>query len=218
VIEAKRRLGLPTLILMFALALFPVAVVVTSGFVMHWRVLGRHLMATVPILNLLLAMGLVGLLARRSRPAWALRASIAVACLALLTLSSMSLRFAERHNKDDYRGAVAIAQEAVSKGQRVWWAGAHLGANHYRLPGEFDFMGEMTGESKPVPCTDQPGAQPVAHTNRECLQRLAPPDVIILSKPDVFDGSGAIGEYLKAGGYIAVQRLPAFVVWRLPGV
>lgn len=213
-IEAKKRLGATTLVVLFALALFPVAVVVTSGFVMHWRVLGRHLIAMLPVVNLLLAVGMASLLVKSTRPAWMLRSAVAVACLLLLTVSSLSLRFSERHRKDDYRSAVAIAQEAVSKGQRVWWAAANLGANHYGLAGEFDFMGEMTGATKPIECADRSSVQPVAHASANCLQQLSSPDVVIFSKPDVFDASGAIAEYLKEGGFSPVQYLPAFVVWR----
>jgi hypothetical protein len=213
-IEAKKRLGATRLAVLCVLALFPVAVVVTSGFVMHWRVLGRHLIAMLPVLNLLFATGLGSLLVEDTRPTWAVRAAVAISCLVLLTISSLSLRFSERHRKDDYRAAVAIAQEAVKKGQRVWWAAANLGANHYGLVGEFDFMGEITGVSKPIECTDRPSVQPVAHASGECLKKLSVPDVVIFSKPDVFDASGVIAQDLIAGRYVEAQYLPAFVVWR----
>ena len=213
-IEVKKRLGVARLIVMCALALFPVAVVVTSGFVMHWRVLGRHLIAALPVLNLLFAMGLASLLVASRQPIGVVRSAVAVSCVVLLTISSLSLRFSERHRKDDYRAAVNVAQEAIAKGQRVWWAAANLGANHYGLAGEFDFMAEMTGKSKPFDCSDRAGAQPVAYMSRDCLQLLSPPDVVIFSKPDVFDASGAIADYLIVGKFTETQYLPAFVVWR----
>jgi hypothetical protein len=215
--ETTRFRGARELIFIGVLWLLPIAIVVISGFVMHWRVLGRHLIAALPILNILFALGLAELFETHSRRGQAFRSLVAVAFLLVMIYSSCSLRFSERHRKDDYRAAAAVAQQSASQGKRVWWAADYVGANYYRLPGEFDFMGVITGVDKLVECIDRPGVQAISNVSRECLQTLSPPDVVILSKPDLFDRSGEIAEYLKARNFEKVQVLPAFTIWRSSG-
>jgi hypothetical protein len=212
--EAKDRLGTSTLVAIVAFGLFPVLVVLFSGFAMHWRVLGRHLIAALPLLNLLLALGLTRLFEMDGHRGRALRWAIAAACLVLLTYSSLSLRFAERHRKDDYRAAAAIAQQGIAQGKRIWWAADSVGANYYGLPGQFDFMGELTGMHKPLACADVSGVQSVANASLDCLHAMSSPDIVILSKPETFDSRGEVGGYLKAGAFAKVQELPAFTVWQ----
>jgi hypothetical protein len=215
--QARNQLGARELLLLGVLGLFPVAVVIFSGFAMQWRVLGRHLIAALPLLNLLLALGLATLMHANGRRGQRVRWLLAVACLVFLTYSSLSLRFAERHRKDDYRAAAAIAQQGLAQGKRVWWAADSVGAAYYRLPGEFDVMGELTSTHKPLACSDLPGVQPVANASLSCLQALTAPDVVILSKPETFDTQGDIAGYLKAGQFAVVQSVPAFTVWRRSG-
>jgi hypothetical protein len=216
--QAQERLGrqpgTPGLMLMVGLGLFPVIVVVLSGFGMQWRVLGRHLIAALPLVNLLCALGLARMFETPLRRGRAVPWCLAAACLVLLTVSSLSLRFADRHRKDDYRAAATVAQQAVALGQRVWWAADSVGAQYYGLPGNFDFMGELTGFHKPLVCTDQAAVLSIANATLDCLQGLTPPDVLILSKPETFDIRGDIDRYLKWRGFVKVQDLPAFTVWR----
>ena len=215
--EARTRLGTREFLLVGALGLFPVAIVIFSGFAMQWRVLGRHLIAALPLLNLVLALGLATLLRADGRRGERMQWLLAATALLLLAYSSCSLRFSEAHRKDDYRAAAALAQRAIAKGQRVWWAADVIGARYYGLAGEFDVLGELTGQHKPLACDDLPGVQPIANASLECLRTLSPPDVIILSKPETFDSRGEIGRYLKAGRFARVQNLPAFTIWRPSG-
>lgn len=216
--EARRRLGTRELLWLGTLGLLPVVVVVFSGFAMHWRVLGRHLIAALPLLNLLWALGLASLLQAEGRPGQRWRWLLAASALMFLLYSSCALRFAEHHRKDDYRAAAALAQTAVAQGQKVWWAADVIGADYYGLPGEFDVLGELTGMHKPLPCSDRPGVQAVANASRQCLLALSVPDVVILSKPETFDIQADIAGYLKAGHFTIAQRLPAFTVWRRAAV
>ncbi|MDP3824274.1 MAG: hypothetical protein Q8R33_22610 [Burkholderiales bacterium] len=215
--EARARLGTRELFWLTALGLFPIVVVVFSGFAMHWRVLGRHLIAALPLLNLLWALGLATLLQTNGRPGrhwhWHWRWLLAASALLFLLWSSCALRFAEHHRKDDYRAAAALAQTAVAQGQKVWWAADVIGARYYGLPGEFDVLGELTGMHKPLPCSDRPGVQAVANASRQCLLTLSVPDMVILSKPETFDISADIAGYLTAGKFTMAQRLPAFTIW-----
>jgi hypothetical protein len=178
-------------------------------------VVGRHLFATVPVLNLVLALGLLRLW---DTPAGRLQAAgrlAAAACLAALALSALSMRFAERHAKDDYRLAAAIAQDALARGQRVWWAADYLGARYYRLPGSFDHIGELTGIHQPPSCADLPGVQATSNLSAECMRSLSAPDLVVFARPETFDKGGDIGRYLQAGRYAKVQQLPAIDIWRL---
>jgi hypothetical protein len=212
--QAHAAIGTRQLVLMTALGLFPVAVVFLSGFVMHWRVLGRHMIAALPLLNLVLAFGLTFLFQEgRHRGQWA-RRMLAILAVLFLVYSSVSLRFAPQHRKDDYRAAAAIAQAAVAQGQRVWWAADLIGAQYYGLPGEFDVMGELTGLHKPQDCGDRPGVLSIANASTQCLRALPQADVVILSKPETFDIKQDIAGYLKAEQFAVTQSLPAFTIWR----
>ena len=163
----------------------------------------------------LLALGLVRLWnppADRGRAAGRLAAA---ACLAALALSALSMRFAERHAKDDYRLAASIAKDALARGQRVWWAAGYLGAHYYQLPGTFDYRGELTSIAQPPSCTDLPGVQATSNLSADCMRTLSPPDIVVFSRPETFDKSGDIGRYLQAGGYAKVRKLPAIDIWSL---
>ena len=215
--EARAQLGSRELMLVGALALFPVVIVIFSGFAMHWRVLGRHLIAALPLLNLVLALGLARLLRADGSRGQLLGWFLAASCLVFLIYSSCSLRFSHQHRKDDYRAAAALAQVANAQGQRVWWAADVIGASYYRLPGEFDVTGELTSMQKPMTCNDLPGVQPIANASMGCLRTLTAPDMVILSKPETFDIRGDIARYLDAEHFVAVQSLPAFTIWRRDG-
>lgn len=215
--EARARLGTRELFWLTALGLFPIVVVVFSGFAMHWRVLGRHLIAALPLLNLLWALGLATLLQTDGRPGRHWRWLLAASALLFLLYASGALRFAEHHRKDDYRSAAALAQQADAQGQKVWWAADVIGARYYGLPGEFDVLGELTGMHKPLQCGNRPGVQAVANTPLPCLLTLSVPDVVILSKPETFDTNADLAGYLKAGQFTLVQSLPAFTIWHRAG-
>jgi hypothetical protein len=40
------------------------------------------------------------------------------------------------------------------------------------------------------------------------------PDIVVLSKPDLYDMTGALTARLKAERYVAVARFTAFTVWQ----
>lgn len=213
---AQRRLDRRTLVMAAGLSLFPILIVVGVGFIVHWRVLGRHLIAALPVLCLLLAVGLDEMWASTGRWRRGWRA-LALACLAVTLASSLAVRFLDRHAKDDYRSAAEIAVQALDQGQRVWWAADYIGADYYRLPGEFDAIGVLTSNQKPPVCHDLPGIQAVSNLDAACLAQKTAPDLVIFSKPDIFDLSGDLTRFLAAKGYRPVQTLPAFVIWRAPG-
>ena len=185
-----------------------------SGFAMGWRVLGRHLFATIPVFNLVLALGLARLVEAPVGRQGMLRWLAAAACLGALASSALSIRFADQHRKDDYRLAAAIAQDGLSRGLRVWWAADYLGAHYYRLPGTFDYLGELTSVHLPPSCTDLPGVQATSNLSADCLRTLSPPDIVIFSRPETFDQRGDLGRYLQESHYVKTQDMPAIAVWQ----
>ena len=40
------------------------------------------------------------------------------------------------------------------------------------------------------------------------------PELIIASKPDVYDGRDAFAEYLRQNHYLKLATLPAFTIWQ----
>ena len=98
-----------------ALAVSPAILILAAGVAMHFRVLGRHLAPLAAPLFLLLAMG-VAAAWRRGMAGRILAAGF----FALWLASGLSLRFAARHGKDDYRGAAAVAKAALAQGEIVW--------------------------------------------------------------------------------------------------
>lgn len=212
--SAVQLLGRKEVAIAVMAALLPVAIVILSGFAMHWRVLGRHLIASLPVLNLLFVFGLVSLLEKTDGYGRSFRQVIALAFLLLLTYSSLAMRFSDRHRKDDYKAAAAIAQQAISQGDRIWWAADGLGANYYGLPVEINRDVIFTGASKAKTRAGNSSFQLVDNASKEYLENLAAPNVVIQSKVDTFDNKGTIAAYLNTHGFMKVQTLPAFTIWR----
>ena len=178
----------------------PAAFLLTYGWVVHFRVLGRHCTPFVAVLMLLLTLGCSVTWARRS--AWA--RGVVLLFFALSLVSCLSLRFLARHEKDDYRTAAALAKTALRNRQSVWWNAAPEGALYYTLP-----------------ISPRPGASNEAffvwNPTRQTLMGLTPPQIIIASKPDIYDGEKAVAEYIREHGYQPRASLPAFVIWRRGG-
>jgi hypothetical protein len=178
----------------------PPAFILAVGCVAHFRVLGRHFAPMVPVLLLLSGSGLAWLWSRPG--AWA--RVVALAFCGLSLLSCLSLRFSPLHEKDNYRAAAAWARTALSKGQLVWWNAAGVGAQYYD-----------------VPLTTDPGrggaALLVLNPARGTLNHLPLPQVVIASKPDLYDGQSALAELLREQRFQPACRLNAFVIWERSG-
>ena len=168
-----------------------------AGWVAHFRVLGRHFTPMVPVLLLLLSVGLTSLWSRRRLLARTITAAFCVLALC----SCLSLRFTERHQRDDYRSAAAVAKAALAAHQTVWWNADAHGAAYYGLP--------MARDER------APGkALALGNPSAEQLAGLPVPDWIIVSKPDLYDAAGALAGYLERNGFVQERTLPAFRVWQ----
>ena len=191
--ESSRRALAWTILGSGGVLVFLLAVGLTSRF----RVLGRHCMPLLPPVLYVLGLGLTAAWRRRG---WLGKAS--VTAFALMSLAScLMLRFDARHAKDDYRGAAVLAKQALQKGERIWWNADEQSALIYGVPmvSGRDVPGSMVLIEPPAPGFES---------------GLTLPDLVILSKPDVYDGNGRLQGFLSREGYHKTGSLVAFTLWR----
>jgi len=174
----------------------PATIILAAGLVLHFRVLGRHFTPLAPVWLFFLAVG-VGAAWQWNR----LGRAVVIGYFLLCLVSCLSLRFAARHEKDDYRTAVALAKAALARGQSVWWNADDSGAAYYQLPLATNGVSEHGKALK----LDNP--------RQKMLLAAGRADVIIVSRHDVYDGHGAVAEFLAATHYRPITNLPAFSVW-----
>ena len=174
----------------------PAAFILGVGYVAHFRALGRHFAPLVPVLLFLFTSGWCVLWSRGS--AWARGAALLFCVLSLV--SSLSLRFSQRHERDNYRAAAASARTALRNGQSVWWNAAPEGARYYG-----------------VPLTTRPGSAGeaflVLNPTPEILRAWPAPQVIVASKPDLYDSQMSLAEYIRGQSFYPAGRFNAFVIW-----
>jgi hypothetical protein len=162
----------------------------------HFKLLGRHLMPLEPVVILGLALALTSLLERRG---WGARILVLGFCLLWLG-SSLSLRFAPRHARDDYRSAAAAANTALKAGKTVWWCADNCGADYYKVALALEPM--VPGKAF---CAMKLDPEKVAG--------LPQPDLVVLSKTDIFDPGGGVQRLLGVGTYRKKHSFPAFTIW-----
>lgn len=189
-------------IFLLALAVaLPAAIVVLASAFSHFRILGRHLAALWPAVILLLGFGLAAVWRRGVAGKM-----LGITFLIFYLASALSLRFAARHEKDDYRAAAAFAKRALNAGRSVWWNADINAAIYYQVP----------IVKSGVTATRQ--ALRVIHPTAEQLAGMTPPQVIITSRPDVYDEQGVLPRYAATNGYQVEASLVAFKLWtRAPG-
>jgi hypothetical protein len=114
-----------------------------------------------------------------------------------LMFSTALFRFTPIHAKDDYRSACRVAKAALDQGKVVWWAADGSAPKYYgTIP--------HAGPGQIIMVKDKTGGQ---------LESLPPPQMIFLSKPDVYDGHSAIRRVISAGNMKQSASFTAFTVW-----
>jgi hypothetical protein len=183
-----------------AIALGAAAVILlAAGRVRHVSLLGRHFAPLFPCLLLLVAAGLKNL---NERGGW--RRLLTVSFLLLCLASALSLRFCERHAKDDYRAAAAIAIQANAGGRGVWWCADGTAGLYYGVP-----------LSPPRSVDAAPGqVWLVANPPAAWVTNKPAADVVLLSKPELHDSQGFVQAFLQQNHYQPIQVFPAFTIWR----
>jgi hypothetical protein len=189
----KKFLGL--LVIVAAPSVF----ILAAGFILHFRVLGRHFAPLLAVVVFLLGLG-VSAAWRRSVGGKILVIGFFAVCFA----SGLSLRFATRHAKDDYRSAAGLARAALANGETVWWSADANAAAYYHLP-----LATNSAEGDKAFIMINP---PV-----DFLVAVVPADVVIVSRPDIYDPHGTLAAFLVQNGFKKAAVLPAFGVWEKAG-
>jgi hypothetical protein len=179
------------------LAISPATLVFALGYIRHTRMLSRHLTPLFPFL--LMAEGVAILLLWKNGRV--LSRSAAVLIVVALLVSSLELRFAFRHSKDDYRSAAAVAIDDLSHGKTVWWVASAEAGAYYRVP---------------LTSTGVPGAAQFVWGNTPSNVN-PPPDMIFFSKPDLSDGAGIIAAFMAANHYQQAASWQNISLWQKPG-
>jgi len=151
---------------------------VAVGYIAHFRVLGRHLMPILPFVLLLASLGLAHLWQSNKKLSQTL---VLTLCL-LLIFSSLSTRFSPRFAKDDYRTAAQIAKSGLEDEKTIWWAADSATANYYGL----EFSKKVIN---------------VMGLSAEELHSLPIPDIVLVSKKDVYDPKNVIFLFLSKTSY-----------------
>ena len=189
-VSCARRTGrkLPPAWMLIAL-LVPLVFTIRLGLANHFRIVGRHLIAGFPLLLLLASIALESL--------WRtpLRALVPLFMTAWVC-SFASLRFSDAHKKDNYRSAAAVANTALISGNRVWWAADEITGRYYGL--DFAPAGKLVRWKNPEPTE---------------LTASPEPDLVILSKPNIYDQRGVMAHYLASHGFAPGVAFPAFTVF-----
>jgi len=195
--ELARRLSVRGLAALATAFAAPTILLLSVGMSSHWRVLGRHCIVLMPAWVTLLGFGLSGFWRGRS---WIGKAAGA-AFLVMALWSCASIRFAARHQRDDYRDAAQVVRAALARGGVAWWNAVSGGARYYQVP-------LATGAPEPGK------AALLVNVPAAWLSGMEKPDVVAVSKPELFDVQGGVATYLAEHHYRPVERFAAFTIWR----
>jgi hypothetical protein len=178
-----------TKIFIFAAALCGAISMLAIGYIANFRVLGRHLMPVLPFILLLLSLGILQLWQSHKKLNWA----VVLALYLLLIFSSLSIRFSPRFAKDDYRTAAQIAKSSLENGKTTWWSADTATANYYGL----EFSEKVLN---------------VMGLSAEELHSLPIPDIVLVSKKDIYDPQNATSSFLSQRSYTKAY-LAAFSIY-----
>jgi len=181
----------------------PASFILAAGFLMHFRVLGRHFAPLLPAVVFLLGLG-ISAAWRRGGVGKILVAAFFMLCLA----SGLALKLAARHAKDDYRSAAGLARAALVEGKSVWWSADPNAAGYYQLP--------VTKYYTETNFNERGKAFSMVNPAADSLATIVAPDVVFVSRTDIYDPHGVVADYLARNHFQRTAVLPAFVVLEKP--
>ncbi len=214
------------LLIVLGWALVPVLILLGLAELKHWRVVGRHLLPLLFFVCLVLAAGAHWAFTQTSSR-WS--RVLAVGMFAALLVSSLSIRFAHRHEREEYRDAAAAAAQSVLRGQIVWWFADAPGPEYYGLGArvqklvpielyEIAYRHLYDGMLSRIvtDCSDVgPGTVLILESpNAEMLAGCPPADRVIYSRQDTFDTTGAGMAWMRARGMHRQSRFTGFEIWQ----
>jgi len=202
-LEIRTILGVRTLGLLIVCILLPVLFIFALGVVVHWRVLPRHFIPLVSLFSLLYAFGFAWWWWRRRFGGMA----VTLISVIIMGYSSLSVRYAPRHAKDDYKHAAELAAIELARDGRIWWIADIRGALYYGIP--------VSDEHEPPEATHIPGVQiNLSEKTSSFLSTEVPPTLVLLSRPDTYDRQNVVKDYLSTNKYHLFESFPAFTAWR----
>jgi hypothetical protein len=157
------------------------------GFLAEFRVVGRHLMPLMSVVLMILAWSFW---VNWNRGRWG--KVLVLTTLSLMGVSSLGVRFLPTHGKDDYRWVSALVREVLNDGGTVWWAADGAATVYYGIEEVSIVRVRQDGE----------------------WHRRPNPDLIVLSKTDVYDRSGALRKWMNDNGYGITAERSGFTVWK----
>lgn len=164
----------------------PTAGIIFSGVWRGFRLVGRHFFPVAPAFFWFLSGGFGPGPTRLwiRFSGWTL--------VAFWMVSNFNLAQDPSHRRDDYRGAAAFISQQAKRADVVWWAADGAAARYYKLAEVVVLMSSDQSE----------------------LARLPPPDWVVLSKPDIFDGKGTIRAFLCDQIWVPTARFQSFEIYR----
>jgi hypothetical protein len=178
------------------------ALLLAASMVVGFPFWGRHLAATFPAFVTTACWG--------ASFAWSGHSLIArtssAALVLMLLASSLMLRFSGMHSRDDYRSAATFAQRTFNEGCIVFWAANPDAARYYGLEVARELPGKRQA-SLPTQC------YLVSNLSESQISLLPNPQVIILSKPDLYDATGALRQLIEQESYYLKEQLPSFEIF-----
>lgn len=172
--------------------LLPVLLLATVGIIADFRVLGRHLSPAIPAVLLPLALCL-------ATPWKTQPAALAAGSLAILIsiTSAISLRFQQKHARDDYRAATGIALQALAQGQAVLWQADMSTPCYYAYRN-----GGL------------PAMRGALRLKSEAPSGFMFADLVILNRPDIGYRGRNHARTLEQAAFTKLRSLNGFEVWR----
>lgn len=198
-LSTPRRTSRMEVSLLPALMGAAIVCVLLVGIFGGFRVLGRHLMPIMPLL--LLGFSILAYILWNQRTI--LSRLIVISMLAMMLSSALAQRIAPRHAKDDYRRAAAIANAALHNNKVVWWVADGAAAFVYQAP-----IGHTKSPDR---------AWLVQNPSWSDLCSQPTPDIIISSKPDIFDSQGTVARYIAENHFSPAQKFQAFTILKREG-
>lgn len=199
-----RTLGSGFFFWLLVLVIAPILFTIAAGYLTGFRVLGRHLMPVAAAIAMVSGFGLWTAATQDGRLAKLLASVFAVTYLAAAASYS-----APRHDNEDFRSASKIAAQHVANGELTWWSSMEPIAEHYGLQIVYLDWGMRCFPLDSL----LDAALIVRNVTDECAHKLAPPDIIILSRPDANDRQGSIVGFATRGAYDEVQAPKGFRIW-----
>jgi hypothetical protein len=123
--------------------------------------------------------------------------------IGLLFWSCLDFRLATKWRNEDYRSAAQYARLSLMQNKSVWWLASEDCAIYYHLQ-----IAQTNPEPGKIYC---PTLLPTVLLNP--LEKVPPADVIIFSKPDIFDNHGSVQRIIERDHYTVATRLKSFVMW-----